>query len=106
MSLGLLKGRSQPGSVVAQSGSVLQSVPIISAPSCRESKKTMVVKIGSAICGHATRPDRSDLDDNGKPIHKMYGTWDAPAGARVRFPLAEAKNMIEKGYASEVADHN
>lgn len=101
MSIGLLRGRSQPGSVVTQPGSVLQSVTVIDSPQSRGVKKTIVVKLRSSMTGHITTPGGT-FDATGKPNLSIVGRYDYKVGQLVRFPKDEAEVMIERSMAIAV----
>ena len=98
MSIGLLRGRSQPGSVVTQPGSVLQSIAVVDSPQCRGAKKTIVIELRTSLSGHVTEPDGT-FDDNGKPNLGLVGQYQFHVGQLVRFPADEAKRLIAKSFA-------
>lgn len=104
MSLGLLKGRGQPGSIVAQPGSVLQHVVVIDSPQCRGVKKTIVVRLLCTLSGHVTKPDGSTNAETGKPNLQLVGSYDFVVGQLVRFPADEAERLIAKRLASVVTE--
>lgn len=90
MSLGLLKGRSPPGSVVSQPGSVLQRITVIDSPQCRGARKTIVLKMRTSMAGHVT------------PNLRRIGEYEFHIGQLVRFPADEAKRLIAKSFAVAV----
>ena len=88
MSLGMLRGKSQPGSVVSQPGdlvSVRDNVPVFVMPTARGKKKTRRVVLTQSMCG-------SDPKNN-------VG-WVKNPGDVVEMLADEAERYVERGYAS------
>ena len=104
MSLGLLKGRSQPGSIVTQPGSVLQRVTVVDSPQSRGVRKTVVVQMLSTMAGHITQRDGTTDEETGKPNLQLVGSYNFTIGQLVRFPKDEAERLIVKGIAKAVAE--
>ena len=88
MSLGLLKGRSQPGSVVGQPGELVtvhENVPIFRMYNIGKKSKTRRVVLISSMGGD---------------IPGTHGTWAKGPGDVVEMLAEEATRFVDRGYAT------
>ena len=88
MSLGLLKGKSHPGSVVNQPGelvSVRENVPVYVMYTARGKKKTRRVVLATSMGGS---------------IPNTNMIWTKKPGDVVEMLADEAERFVDRGYAS------